>query len=181
MKEDIIIHALPTSRLIMINATPAILEGVLKGGNILQDMLDIKVPDQWTEFGDTSFTYALEKVQEDTSSTIWWSWLPILVSENMLIGNCGYKGAPREGEVEIGYEVARDYRRQGFATEMAKALVENAFQYAEVQTVLAHTLAEENESVSVLRKCGFEFSGQVVDPEDGPIWRWHQQKTMVVK
>jgi RimJ/RimL family protein N-acetyltransferase len=140
MKREMIIHAVPTSRLMLINATPAIMEGILKGGNTLQDMLDIKIPDEWTEFGDAPFTYALEKIQADPSSTIWWSWLPILISENILIGNSGYKGPPIDGVVEIGYEVARDYRRQGYATEMAKALVKNAFQHPEVHTLLAHTL-----------------------------------------
>jgi ribosomal-protein-alanine N-acetyltransferase len=178
MKKEMILHSLPASRLIMINSTPAILEGILKGGNLLQEMLDIRVPDQWTEFGPAPFEYALHKINDTPADAFWWSWLPVLVSENMLIGNSGYKGPPKDGVVEIGYEVARDYRRKGYATEMAKALVDNAFQHAEVHTILAHTLPEENESVSVLRKCGFTFSGEYTDPEDGPIWRWYLLKSI---
>jgi hypothetical protein len=39
-------------------------------------------------------------------------------------------------------------------------------------TVIAHTLPENNASNGALRAEGFGFSGQVLDPEDGPVWRW---------
>ena len=176
MKKELILHSFSASRLIMVNSTPAILEGILKGENLLQDMLDIKVPDQWTEFGPAPFEYALNKIKDTPADSIWWSWLPILVSENTLIGNCGYKGPPVDGAVEIGYEVAVAYRNQGFATEIAKALVVNAFNQPDVKTIIAHTLPEENESVSVLQKCGFRFVSPIEDPEDGLIWRWQLDK-----
>ncbi len=38
----------------------------------------------------------------------------------------------------------------------------------------AHTLPENNASAHVLKKCGFDFVGEVVDPEDGRIWRWER-------
>lgn len=176
MKREMLDHALPTSRLILINSTPFILEGILKGENGIQDILDIKVPDQWTEFGHAPFKYTLDKIKDTPADSIWWSWLPILVSENMLIGNGGYKGPPENGMVEIGYEVSVDYRNRGFATEIAKALVENAFHHPDVKTIIAHTLPEENESVSVLKKCGFRFVSPMEDPDDGLIWRWQLDK-----
>lgn len=90
----------------------------------------------------------------------------------MLVGNSGFKGAPKNGEVEIGYEVAEPYRGKGLATEIAGALIEYAYSFPEVKTIVAHTLSFENPSVSVLRKCGFHFITEVNDPEDGDIWRW---------
>lgn len=156
----------------LLNSTQEILNTVLAGNDALAKHLDVIIPQQWSEFGEAPFLYALEKLKEDDKQSIWWSWLPILVSENTLIGNCGYKGPPEKGVVEIGYEVALDYRQKGYATEMANALVRNAFTFPDVDLVLAHTLAEENASVHVLRKCGFHFDGELVDPEDGNIWRW---------
>lgn len=176
MNQEMIVHALSTSRLIMINATPAILKGILRVENSIQDMLDVQVPDHWTEFGREPFEYVLDKITAAPEDTIWWSWLPILVSENTLIGNCGYKGPPTEGMVEIGYEVARDYRHRGYATEIANTLVTHAFLQPEVNTIVAHTLPEENDSTRVLRKCGFRFVSPVEDPNDGLIWRWHLDK-----
>ena len=43
--------------------------------------------------------------------------------------------------------------------------------------VRAHTLAERNASTRVLEKCGFGLVGEVVDPEDGPVWRWERTAT----
>ena len=156
----------------LLNSTQAIVKSVLAGNEALASHLDIIVPDQWSEFGEAPFLYTLDKIKDDERLSVWWSWLPILVSENTLIGNCEYKGPPEKGVVEIGYEVALDFRQKGFATEMANALVRNAFAFQDVDLVLAHTLAEENASVQVLRKCGFEFGGEIDDPEDGIIWRW---------
>jgi hypothetical protein len=33
---------------------------------------------------------------------------------------------------------------------------------------------ERNASVRILEKLGFAHLGQVVDPEDGPVWRWER-------
>ena len=91
----------------------------------------------------------------------------------MVVGTCGYKGFPDEdGWVEIGYEVAPPYRRRGLATECAGALVERVRQMDAISGVRAHTLAEENASVAILRRLGFAHQGEIVDPDDGPVWAW---------
>jgi [ribosomal protein S5]-alanine N-acetyltransferase len=166
------LKTITTPRLILRNSTTEILEKILAGFSSFGNTLQIQIPDHWTEFGSAPFQFALDKVRGHPEDVPWWSWLPILVSENMLIGNAGYKGPPNEGMVEIGYEVATAYRNQGFATEMAYALVKNAFMDPQVNKVIAHTLAAENPSVRVLRKCGFTFVSEVLDPDDGLIWRW---------
>lgn len=167
---------LSTKRLLLINSTLEILEKVLTNDEALGQYLDIKIPESWTEFGAAPFQYALDRIKTNPEDSTWWSWLPILEAENILIGNCGYKGPPIDGVVEIGYEVANLYRMQGFATEIATALMENAFSHDQVNTVIAHTLAEENASVKVLRKCGFQFVEEIEDPDDGTIWRWTKNR-----
>lgn len=163
-------------RLRFINCTPAILEQLLLGESHLATCLDIRIPKKWTEFGEAPFRYVQAHLAEHPESVHWWSWLPVLISENTLVGNCGFKGAPNHGVVEIGYEVAEDYRRRGLATEMAMALIEYAFSFQEVTMILAHTLPFENHSVAILRKCGFRFVTEIMDPEDGLIWRWELSK-----
>jgi ribosomal-protein-alanine N-acetyltransferase len=89
------------------------------------------------------------------------------------IGNCGFKGPPTtDGRVEIAYGLDEEYWGRGYATEAARALTAFALDADDVRTVIAHTLPEENASARVLRKSGFEWVGDVVDPEDGPVWRW---------
>jgi len=92
-----------------------------------------------------------------------------------VIGSAAYKGPPDPaGIVEIAYGIAPEYQRRGYATEAARALLEYAFATGTVRLARAHTRPEENPSTHVLRKCGFQFIGTVVDPEDGPVWRWER-------
>lgn len=93
-------------------------------------------------------------------------------SSGIAVGSCGFKGAPdASGCVEIAYAIEMDFRGRGFAKEAAKALV--AFAYsAGASRVCAHTLKAQSASTSVLASCGFVKVGDVVDPEDGPVWRW---------
>lgn len=87
------------------------------------------------------------------------------------------KGPPDQGGVvEIAYGVDPEYQGRGYATEAARALVNFAFRSGQVCLVRAHTRAENNASMRVLAKCGFEPIGEVVDPEDGLVWRWELQR-----
>jgi [ribosomal protein S5]-alanine N-acetyltransferase len=90
------------------------------------------------------------------------------------VGSCSFKGPPAEGAVEIAYAIEPEMQGQGFATEAAQALVDFAFSSGEVRVVRAHTLPEANASTRVLAKCGFVHLGQVIEPEDGPVWRFER-------
>jgi ribosomal-protein-alanine N-acetyltransferase len=90
-----------------------------------------------------------------------------------VIGKCGFKGPPdADGVVEIAYGVNPEHEGKGYATEAAGALVSYAFSHREVRVVRAHTLPESNASTRVLTKCNFRRVGEVIDSEDGLVWRW---------
>ena len=93
------------------------------------------------------------------------------------VGRAGFKGPPRaEGVVEVAYGVDPDHQGKGYATEVAEALTAWAFGDPRVRVVCAHTLPEPNASTRVLTKCGFRHLGEVMDPEDGLVWRWEKQR-----
>ena len=95
----------------------------------------------------------------------------------VIVGQCGFKGPPTpDGVVEIAYGVEPESQGNGYATEAAQALVGYAFQNEDVLLVRAHTLPEANASTRVLANCGFRRVGEVVDPDDGPVWRWEKQR-----
>ena len=100
----------------------------------------------------------------------------VRADDGMAVGHCGFRGPPQDGMVEIAYGVAPDFEGRGYATEAARALVEIAFESADVQTVIAHTLERTNASSRVLLKTGFQCAGQVTDPEDGAVWRWERSR-----
>jgi len=92
-----------------------------------------------------------------------------------IVGGAGFKGPPdAAGMVEIAYGVVPSRAGRGYATEAARALIHFASNDARVRTIRAHTRPEANASTRVLAKCGFEHVGSVVDPENGPVWRWER-------
>ena len=96
------------------------------------------------------------------------------------VGHAGFKGPPTsDWVVEIAYGVATEFQGNGYATEAANALTDFAFDTGQVRIVRAHTLPEPNASTRVLTKCGFRFAGEVVDPEDGLVWRWEKHNDSV--
>jgi len=96
-----------------------------------------------------------------------------------VVGGCGYKGPPdQNGVVEIAYGVDPENRGKGYATEMARMLVTFAFTTGDVRLVRAHTRPQNDASSRVLRKCGFELVGEVIDPEDGLVWRWELHRCL---
>jgi RimJ/RimL family protein N-acetyltransferase len=91
-----------------------------------------------------------------------------------VIGAAGFKGAPdAAGMVEIAYGIVPSYEGQGYATEAAAALVAFAVDHG-ARLLRAHTLPVANASTHVLLKNGFRHVDSVVDPEDGPVWRWER-------
>lgn len=95
--------------------------------------------------------------------------------DGVMVGQCGFKGPPdADGTVEIAYCVEPEWQGNGYATEAAEGMVAYAFGQEGVRLVRAHTLPEENASGRVLTKAGFLKVGEVVDPDDGPVWRWER-------
>ncbi len=106
----------------------------------------------------------------------WVGYLALDGPRRRVVGTCGFKGAPdADGAVEIAYFTFPDEEGRGVATAMAEALVRVASAaQTQVAVVRAHTLAERNASCRVLEKVGFQHTGSVVDPDDGPVWRWER-------
>ncbi len=162
-----------TPRLDLINCDLPLVEAVLQGNLALAESTGLNVHDDWTEFGEPAFIFAKDRLGEHPEDARWWTWLPVLRSENLLVGSCGYMGRPNaQGEVEIGYEIAEHQRGRGLASEAVLALVHHAFAHATVHCVIAHTLPELNPSAKILRRIGFLQTGEKQDPEEGTVWRW---------
>lgn len=96
----------------------------------------------------------------------------VALGSGTVVGSCAFKGPPdADGVVEIAYGVEPEHQGRGYAKEAATALVDFALAMGARQ-VRAHTRPANDASAGVLRRCGFELTGEVVDPEDGLVWRW---------
>ena len=106
----------------------------------------------------------------------WGSYLAVEGSARQLVGTCGFKGNPdSDGVVEIAYFTFPGEEGRGIATGIAARMVELATAATPpIRLVRAHTLPEVNASGRVLTKVGFTRVGEVIDPEDGLVWRWER-------
>jgi RimJ/RimL family protein N-acetyltransferase len=167
-----------TKNLKLIPCDQEILQSAIEGNDILAEKIRASVQENYTEFGSAALQYSLDKLSASEEEKNWWTYFPVYKQENKVIGSGGYKGKPSaEGIVELGYEIAPEYRNRGIATEMTQGLIENAFRDLRVKTIIAHTLGQENPSTKVLQKCGFRKTEEINDPDDGLIWKWELKKT----
>ena len=82
-----------------------------------------------------------------------------------------FKGPPANGVVEIAYLTFLGARRRGVATAIVSQLVSIARGHGMTRGV-AHTIRENNPSTLVLAANDFTGPTEVIDREDGPVWRW---------
>ena len=129
-------------------------------------------PNLFPEADRPAFAFFATQAESGQVPPRWGSYVILTSDGSEAIGSAGYKGAPRDGAVEIGYSVAPAWQGRGIAREAAARLAAAAFEDARVERVLAHTLAQENASVRLLRALDFRFVGDVLDPDDGPLWKW---------
>ncbi len=146
-----------TQRLRLIPASVKSMEAEIENPAQLAKFLKIQLPDAWPPplNDEASQRWMLDYLHKHSGSRwgMWYITLPSTPSQ--LIGNCGFKGAPVRGAVEIGYSVAPEHQRRGYASEAVCGLLRFAFADPTVQRVLAETFPDLIPSIGVLRKSGF--------------------------
>ncbi|HLL95596.1 MAG TPA: GNAT family protein [Spirosoma sp.] len=98
--------------------------------------------------------------------------------DDKLVGGAAFKGAPKEGKVEIAYGTFPAYQQQGIGSEMCRQLVLISLQADPAIKITARTLEQENYSTRILRKNGFNCVGTIWDEEDGTVLEWEYQSTL---
>ncbi len=161
-------------QVVLVPATVPLLNALTEDRTLFGELIGSRVPEGWPEFPE-AIGFTLEHLQTAPEADRAWS-MQFFVdgAAGRLLGSGGFAAPPVERTVEIGYEVAPEFRGQGFGTAAARALVESAVASGEVDHVVAHTLAGPNASTGVLVALGFEHVGDHDDPEVGTVstWRW---------
>jgi [ribosomal protein S5]-alanine N-acetyltransferase len=134
----------------------------------LSAKLGLLLPEGWPQFPEALQSQASGESQPSE----WPGYFFVSEQHRAVIGNGGFAGLPKDGIVEIGDEVAPEFRNLGYATKAVRAILAQAFAMPEIQAVVAHTLAEKNASNSVLAKNGMVFLGEFPNSEVGDVWRW---------
>jgi RimJ/RimL family protein N-acetyltransferase len=103
----------------------------------------------------------------------WGGYFAVDAESRQVVGSCAFKGPPTDvGTVEIAYFTYPAFKGRGYASGMAAKLIALASASQSVRRIIAHTMPERTASGRVLEKVGMRFDGEVIDPEDGRVWRW---------
>jgi len=161
-----------TARLKLVAVSLATIDAELAGPEVLAAVLGIEVPPDWPpgEWDRDAMLYFKERLQNSSVDQAgWYGWYAISTgtggTREALVGSAGYFGPPVAGIVEIGYSVISKERNRGFAKECICALVDRAFGFPQVCSVIAHTRSDSNvASTKALLACGFQLVGPGSEP-----------------
>ena len=163
----------------LVTATVPLLKALTEDSSLFSELMGSPVPDGWPEFPE-AIGFTLEHLQKTPEADHAWS-MQFFVdpATGRLLGSGGFAARPADRAVEIGYELAPEFRGLGFGTAAARALVERAVASGEVDHVIAHTLHGPNASTGVLVSLGFEHVADQEDAEVGTVWEWRWTRSPV--
>jgi RimJ/RimL family protein N-acetyltransferase len=112
--------------------------------------------------------FRLGQIAADPGHARWMARQAVVGDDDRVIGHAGFHGPPDEvGMVEIGYFVAPDVRRQGYARSMLIELLHRAAAEPGVARVRATISPDNVASLATISGFGFVEVGEQWDEEDG--------------
>lgn len=155
---------LESERLRLVAASALLVNADLGGQQQLEAALGVCVPDNWPPelYDHRAMAYAARQL-DDPIEARWSFWYLVDRREDdeILVGVCGFKGRPDgRGSVEIGYSILDQFRNQGIASEAVGRLADWAFSHGSVMEISAETFPHLRQSIRVLEKNGFHFTGR---------------------
>jgi len=172
-----LVFRISTERLDVVCATLEHLSAELHAPEHLAGLLGAEVPMGWPpgQYDRDALEYFHGRLLEDGETNPgWYSWYAMTKTQPAtVIAAGGYIGPPNAaGEVEIGFSVMPQWRRQGYAAELARALTARASADPRVRTIVAHAAPSNTGSRSVLLRSGFAETAQTNDDGDTRFeWR----------
>ncbi len=159
-------HTLLTPRLRLEPVTPALALAARDGQSSFARRLGAEAPADWCAASLPLVARAGQGWRQATTRVV-----AIHRQEGVVVGDVRFEPpAPaqsRLGDIEIGYSVAAAWRRQGYATEAAGALIHWLRSEAGAETILAGCNKNNLASVRTLRRLGFWL-----DSNPGRVFWW---------
>lgn len=102
----------------------------------------------------------IERMQRDNQSRVAVRWAITLRGEDRAIGMVGLGSwSTYHRRAEIGYDLAHAYWGRGIGTEAVHAAVQYGFTELKLNRIEAATIADNHESVNLLKKLDFRLEG----------------------
>jgi [ribosomal protein S5]-alanine N-acetyltransferase len=106
----------------------------------------------------------LDRAAEHWKSHSFGLWIIREQATGDFVGYGGIKHAEVEGldVIELAYAITADHWRKGFATEIATAALQHAFDTMHLDRIVAFTLPHNKGSRGVMENCGFTYNRDIV-------------------
>lgn len=102
-------------------------------------------------------------------------YLTRLKAEGTRIGMCGLVKREHLDDVDIGFAFMPEYEKSGYAAEAAGATLAYARDKLKLKRVVAISMKDNERSVRLLRKLGFEFEKMVSSPGEQDLMLFSTQ------
>ena len=148
--------------------SPAFMQASLDGRIAeAERLLGAALPAVWPD-DERRLRRQLQRVLIDPEEAPWLGRAMLFQTDGAYVGGIGFHGKPNElGQVELGYGVEPQFRRQGYASEAAQALIDWARREHGVRRFLLSISPENVASLGVAAKLGFGKIGTQIDEIDG--------------
>jgi ribosomal-protein-alanine N-acetyltransferase len=166
------VELLETPRLKLLPFTLELKKVTLFERDRLPEMLGVAVPDAWPGADMLeALPHFIEAMEQDPLGRVW-DGIILHKADRVAIGGIGFHGPPDEaGMVEIGYNIIPAYEGQGYATEMARRVIDWAFQTPGIERITVQCLDHNIGSIRVLEKVGMHRL-----PPEGQMLKWELWK-----
>ncbi len=159
-----------TRRLELIEVTPDLAQSNLDDPAALARMLDVEIASTWPpeHWDPDAIRWLIDAARKHPDDRGWFAWYVVrvpnatdsVVTKPTLIGAVGCKGPPdANGVIEIGYGIASEHQRRGYAAEATTGLANWALRDARVKMIVAETFPHLMPSLGVMRRLGMKHLG----------------------
>jgi [ribosomal protein S5]-alanine N-acetyltransferase len=158
-----------SERIELVSLTRDQLAAILGGQTAeVEEALDVTLPPNWLGDDDLLPQWRLEQIESDPTSQSWLLRALILAEPRTCVGYFNFHGPPGEdGWVEMGYEILPEHRRRGYASEAALRMMRWAHDEHGVEVFRASIGPDNEPSLKMIEKLGFEEIGTQMDEIDG--------------
>ena len=166
-----LVPAIVTSRLELVSMSPSFLEALLAGRPfIAEGIARLALPRGWPDEHDERWLRVrLREMRDDPDTQRWLARAMVIRRDpsRPMAGHIGFHGPPKDGSLELGYTVIPQHRRQGYAREAAVGMMDWAAREHAINRFLVSISPDNEPSLALAEKMGFQRIGEQMDPEDG--------------
>ena len=87
-------------------------------------------------------------------------------STDEFIGWCGLKFLEKDNEIDLTYRFKENFWGKGYGFEAAKATIDYALNILKLNKIFARALPQNTGSLNILKKCGMNYIGDVLDDDN---------------